>query len=747
MPSFIKFDNGLSLVEQQVKIKKQVSVKSAVNHIWIYDRSGSMCGDLSSLCKQLISLSKKIPKGDTFTLGWFSSKGDFNWILKGFKITDNTDYKFIEEAINKNSTTKNLTCFSEILADTKTVIDDLSVFSKVFSFSFFTDGYPVVNDYALEIKEIFEAIKNIKGKISSAMLIGYGSYYNKELMMQMSEKLGAILIHSSEVNEYSQNIVKLVKLSETCEEKQEIEPLFDNSDCISVFSVSEQGAIPLSIEEGKIYVSPEKNKPVNIYYLTKNEPNKKSWEKININELDFSSENSMVKAIYSSVLILCQQMKTNIAMEIMGVVGDKSIIDKLNNAFLVEEFGETENFISKAINDVSFRFCNGKDTSYLPKADAFCVYDALTILSNDGEAAFFPYHKDFNYEKTGVKSSEKDGYSKFEVDKTSKCPFSSLVWNESRLNLSVLTSIKGSIKLREIEGVKPKDAGLEENFSTFVYRNYMFINDGHTHIKKFYVCSSENTYKVFKNEGIVVDDDFKKSKTYAINLSSLPCINRSIIGDKIYAEDLCKNVLAEQRLKGEIKALKWLKDDVLEKIEGNEEKISTFSDFQNKFLKDNGINTDKGGSYAPPSEKSEPVDWYMAKTFDIKLKGIATLPTVKNVIEKIASGKTRTPAECLIESGINLWKTADIQFNFEKRSSNSTMHNANLIIGIKEWFDKVLGEKQTSLKEIRSKIQKTKMAVILGKKWFEEFKSREENELVVEGIKCVFELGEQKVGY
>jgi len=728
MPKYVQFDNDLVLVEQEIKTKKIVTKKEPVNHIWIYDRSGSMSWLLSELCNQLIDLSKKLPKGDSLTLGWFSGEGDFNWIFKGFRIIDNTDYKSLEAAIKKNSSSRNTTCFSEILTDTNTVVDDLFVISKTFSFNLFTDGYPVVSNYQREVDKIFAAIAKVKGKIHTAMLVGYGSYYNKELMAQMSEKLGAMLIHSSEIKDYTNHIVKLITLSGSCEPKEEIEPLVQNT--LAIFSINDQGVVILSVDGDKIFVAPEKGKSTMIYYLTTERPNKKSWDKVDISSIDFASSDSLARAIYASALVMSQQTKTDLAMEVIGKAGDKAVIDKLNNAFMVEEFGATEEFISKAVNDVSFRFTAGRDPAYLPKADAFCVYDALNLLTEDDKSAFFPYHEKFAYEKIGVSTSEKEGYSKFIADKTCKCPFNTLIWHESRLNLSVQTTVKGTIELKSVNGKTPAHIGFTNIYPTFVFRTYTFVKDGHTHTKVFYLTSSDATYKKFKNEGIVTDDDFKKSSVYAIDIGKLPAINRVLAGDHISGMELCKNVLKEQRLKGEIKALKWLKNNVLGE---KEEEPGTFTEEQAAFLRENGILVDRGGLYSPPTEKSDPVDFYMAKTFDIKLSGLASLPAVKKVIEKIASKKSRTPSESLIETGIILWDS--------KKSSLKDKAE------ITAWFEQTLKEKQKELRALRSSIQKIKMAVILGRKWFEEFTSRENCELTVDNVKCLFELGEEKVGY
>jgi len=729
MPKYLSLTNNLYLVEQELKKFNKIQKKEPNNYIWVYDRSGSMHYFLPDLCSQLIDLTKTLPKQSILSLGWFSSEGDFDWVFKGFKITETSDYAILEKSIRQHSSSRSTTCFSDILQDIDTVIKDLSVMSKTFSLSFFTDGYPVVSNYSNELNKIFNAIKKVKPCFKTVSIVAFGAYYNKELLSQMAEKFGAILIHSSSIKDYTRSINNLINLTENVDPKEEVEPLFQTT--LAIFTITDQGVVLLSPDDGKLYVSPSKGKPVKIYYLTTERPNTKSWDKIDISTIDFSSTDDPIsKAVYGAALVMSQQTKTDIAIEIIGKAGDKAIIDKLNNAFMVEEFGEAEGNISSAVVDVSARFTGGRDANYLPKADAFCVYDALNMLTEDPEAAFFPYHEKFAYEKIGVKSSEKDGYSKFSADKTSKCPFNTLVWHESRLNLSVQTSIKGTIELRDINGVTPDKMGFSKIYPTFVFRNYTFVKDGHTHTKIFYLTSSDASYKKFKNEGIVIDDDFKNSKVYAVDLGKLPAINRILAGDNISGIELCKNVIAEQKLKAEIKAYKWLKTDVL----GEEEiKTETFTQEQAAFLKENGILVDRGGVYSPPTDKADPVDFYMAKTFDIKLAGMASLPTVKKVMEKIASNKARTPVEALLEVAITNW----------------TSHKASLKDrkAISDWFETTTKEKQKELKKVRTGIQKTKMAVILGRKWFKEFTSRDNCELVVDNIKCGFELGEEKVGY
>ena len=154
-----------------------------------------------------------------------------------------------------------------MFSSTTTVPLGISSISKVFKLHFFTDGYPVVNNYQKELDSIFSAIKKIKGKIQAAMFVSYGYYFNKELISQMAEKLGAILIQSSMISEYSNTITKLVTLSENQDPKEKVEPIVSKP--LAVFNLSEQGVVVYGVDEdGNIYVNPSKGKSTVLYYLS-----------------------------------------------------------------------------------------------------------------------------------------------------------------------------------------------------------------------------------------------------------------------------------------------------------------------------------------------------------------------------------------------------------------------------------------------------------------------------------------------
>lgn len=713
MNKYIKISNDITLIQQPIKVNKKdiVKARKSINHIWIYDRSGSMSGDIKDLCRQMKTLSKGLPKGDTLTLGWFSGTNEYNFVVKGFKISDDSDYKSLERIIDSNSDTIGATCFSEILANTSKVIEDLKVFSDVYSLNFFTDGHPTVGNYNKEVEDIMKAIKAIKGSLKTAMLIGYGRYYNKELMGQMAEKLGAVLIHNTVMEEFTNSVSKLVSLTESSEDKVEVEVL--SKDNWAVFQVADEGVIITSVDEDKLSISPTKEVTY-VYYLSKESI--KATPMVNLDE-------ELVRAFYASTLVLNQLAKTDKALEVIGTIGDKYIIDKLYNAFTLEDHSVAEEVIKHTIYNRTLRGSTGIDTSYLPKEDAFCAVEALERLISDSEAYFYPTHESFSYKRASRETKTKEGYPKFNYVKNSKCPFNSLKWNATKLNLSVSTKIFGSINLNEVESKKASDVGFSEVYPTYVHRNYTFIKDGLINIKTFLVSTSADTFKFFQEKGIVgkIYDD----GTYELNFSSIPSINRAIANGKTSARELCELTLKSSTLEARRKVLKYFKDE-----EFPESKTSTnFTEEQSKFLEANGISL-KDGSFSPPSEQMPSVDQNIIKEFDIKFHSMSSLPSVSSVLDEIKANKNLKKSSSYIKEGID-W------FNSKKILVESFNENLK-----KEWYENTVKDLNKEISEINSKINQVKFAVILGKKWFDEFPSRADNNLVIDGNSFTFSLKE-----
>lgn len=732
---YVEVSNGLYLVQQEVpKGKTAKKVRPSINHIWMYDRSGSMCGVIHELCADLKVQVRTLPVGDTITLGWFSSEGgEFDFIFKGFKITDSADYKILENAIDKNNYTLGATCFSEILTDTDKVIKDLSSISENFSLMFFTDGHPVVRNYSREVESIFSAIEKIEGKLTSSLLIGYGHYYNKTFMADMASRLGAGLIHSENLHHFTVVLKEFLGDSRDCDPKIKVElpELKAGKKRTAVFSLNGKQISIYKEEDGSVNFTPSTKVKDFVYYLQDVIPT--GAEKVEFTDTNVTGKSKaveeIVKATYAASYILTQSTKTDKALEVLSCLGDKALINSVNNAFTNTEYGAAEEKIREAVFSPSKRFSDGRDTKYLPAADAFCLLDAVDVLMTDKEAKFYPYNEKFVYNRIGAEIKTKGDYPKFEPDRTTACNMSNLVWNSSKLNLSVLAQIHGTVKLKG----NAKKYGFAEDYPTWIYRTYTLVKDGFCNMASLPVSLSSASFKTLQSNGMIdTAEKYKEGEVYILNLNSVPVINRSIADGKTSAKDLCKKCFTEIELEAKIKALNHYKNQL--ESAGVTKVGSTLTTEQEAFLLESGIT--KNG-YNPPSEKGESKDYYMAKEFDIKIKGYSSLPKVDEVVSKtkeLATGKGKplTATAVLVNEGVKIVEA--------KTKDMDDKTKLAVLTGL------ILDHKK-QLTAVRSDIQRTKFAIILGKRWFDEFTSREENTLELDGKTFTIAVRETRVDY
>jgi len=68
---------------------------------------------------------------------------------------------------------------------------------------FLTDGYPVTSkNSSEEEKDTMIALEIIKDLVASSAFIGYGNYYNRDLMAKMAEITSGTLIHADQFSDY-----------------------------------------------------------------------------------------------------------------------------------------------------------------------------------------------------------------------------------------------------------------------------------------------------------------------------------------------------------------------------------------------------------------------------------------------------------------------------------------------------------------------------------------------------------------
>ena len=188
-----------------------------------------------------------------------------------------------------------------------------------------------------------------------------------------------------------------------------------------------------------------------------------------------------------------------------------------------------------------------------------------------------------------------------------------------------------------------------------------------------------------------------------------------------------KKVFEEIKLQAQLKVLNDSKKALEEKTSYVDVTFAGLTEEQTEYLKEKGIG--KNG-FSPTMETLEPVDFYYAKDFAIKVKSFSTLPSVSDTRKRIASGKMR-PSDEVMQLGIDLYDNSPVADQSDKIRL--------------AWVEEQVTALKSQLLEVRFDIQRTKFAIILGKKWFSEFESRDDSVLEVDGKTFTIKVEEKKI--
>ena len=314
----------------------------------------------------------------------------------------------------------------------------------------------------------------------------------------------------------------------------------------------------------------------------------------------------------------------------------------------------------------------------------------------------------------------KGDYPVFTASGDPVIPFNELVWNQTKLNLSVRAQIFGTVPLDR----NCTKYNLTKNHRTSIFRNYTLVKDGFANVVILPISASKATIKALQDHNMVTKDPTNKD-VYLVDLTAVPVMNRAIADGRTSAEALCADVLTEKQIQGEIKALKEIKN----RLEGDVSDVApNVVKGTDEYLESFGI---KKGLYNPPVEKEDPTDYYFAKEFKIKVKGISSLPAVSKVEEKLENNKSLTDSEALVAAGLDAFHASGVV------DQSDTVQLA--------WLGTKLDTLKKELNIVRRSIQETKFAILLGKQWFDEFDSRDDNTLTVKDKLFTIEVTEKQV--
>lgn len=613
---------GLYLNSQVVKPAREKSEKVAVipdnlNHLFIIDRSGSMYGLLRDLCNDIIRRVQELPENDSVTLAWFSGEGQYRFVLKGVVLNSDKARKSVIDTISGLMSTVGMTCFSEVLSETHEVLLDLKHLTGDFTLFFLTDGNPCVSNYSKEIASIETALRKLHGRLNYSAFVGYGDYYNKELMDKMAQYVGGSSFHSDSFKAIQEHIVTYIDVARSSAPAVE----YQVPGSIGAFHIKGKSIVMLDSEREKVCLTPNRWDKSTLYWFSYT----------NAAPTSVPTED-MIKGLYAGAVASSKADRLDVALDCLGVLCDYDAYCKLSNSFTASEIGEAEALINKRVY-----FAKSRPADLLKpmpvKANNYSMLDLLQDLASDGVEVVLS-HPDFQYKAIGVGAVQKPGYPTFKKKDDVRVPINSLVWNESRLNLSMSTRIPGTVDLG------PNTMGFaEKDYPTFIYRTYTLIKDGNKNVLKLPVVMDKATADKYRAKGVQVDDA-PGPEVYVLDLTHLPVINRSSLPVEFKAKDLAQLSTEELQLEARLKALKAKLDP-----EAGEKGQSITKD-QIDWLKTKGINAN---GFNPPREEVEAKDVYTAPVFEIGIKSFSSLPSINAVNAKLVSKKNLTPSEALLK--------------------------------------------------------------------------------------------------
>jgi Mg-chelatase subunit ChlD len=682
--------------------KREIAAAAApaivpTHHVVSVDISGSMYGVLSELRRHLKNkLASLVGPQDTVSLIGFSGRNECYLIADSCPINNGGDLKALHTAIDRFLQPTGLTGFKAPLEMTGAVIDRIKSRTPGGNFNMFflSDGYENQSPEA----DVLKACQNVASRVDTAAVIEYGYYANRKLLTQMAELLGGALVFAQDFQSYE---VALTNALGGKSSKKISLPLDYAASQGYAFAVLNDQVVSFVVENGAIAI-PES--VTEVAYFT------------NVtSDVQYKAQKADAIA-FASLIPLAQRMKTNDVFQVLGELGDISLVEGFASCFSKEDYNLFLAEVLGCVLDPAKRYVLGYSATAVPKDDAYTVLHMLDALTESEDNLFYPYHEAFAYERTTAARDAKEGTASFSVDDKSKgYPINGIVFNETRANVSVRVRVAGTVTL-------PADhpTELPDTVPSFIYRAYNIVKDGIVHTRELPVSLSKETFTKLKAEGIIPKSKrYKAGEVIVLKFPKLPVINRQMVKE-VTAADTFKLAVELQILKGAQKVF----NDYRKKIAPKESVASKalYGEAAVEYLKSVGV-TDFNG-FNPSSTKGEVTDHYIAKELKIAVKGLSSLPKVEEVETAIAGGKSLK---------INQFVMKDALVKLDAFMGSDIYKNAADKNGLIETW--IVGEQQAAVAKTRElivKMAQRKFAIIVGQVWFSDFSSLDEDTLEVD---------------
>ncbi len=724
------------------------------NHVVVIDCSGSMGGELPQIRDQL---KKKLPKllkeKDTISLVWFSGRTQFGTLLEAEPVATLADLKDVESAIDRWLRPVGLTGFKEPLESIPALVSKVAKKTpgSTFSLFFMSDGC----DNQWSRPDILKAVEAAGSCVSAATFVEYGYYADRPLLTQMAEKCGGAVIHAADFDRYAPTFEAAMQKRLTGAPRVEVKI---PGDVIGGFVYAFSGAdlLTFSVEAGAAQV-PEDTRE--IWFLSpvalgtlRTEPGGKP-------------DAAHGQAAYAALSLYAQRMKSDVVLALLKATGDVRFIRKFSGLFGKQKYSEFVDEARLAAIDPSLRLVQGYDPKLVPPDDAFTVLDLLHILSEDDGNRLLLEHESFRYNRIGratIDSSEvlneeeqkevDELSAKIAMERNAKkiaeyaarvaaitagkealkfepypapdgYPVSNLVFNEDRPNVSVQVRKPGKVDISGRVTPELKDL-LPKEIDTAITRNYTIIKDGLVNVQTLPVRITRETAKRLEPAcsqvpGLlgVLDVKRRSDGDFLIDLSKLPIINRKMVKD-VSAKSFFETCYELTRTQAAQKVYNSFVKELLpaKKAEGFAEK---YGDAAAAWLKDQGFQ-DYG--FNPKRTVAPTTDVYLSKELKVSLKGLSSVPSLKDYRAAVAKGKLNAGAALMKPTvdEVESFLSSDI---YTKAAAKEKVLEA--------WLEGQAKATRTRARELLYFVSQTTFTIVVGQIWFSEFSSLDENSMTI----------------
>lgn len=770
-----KISDGLYLVRQPISKAQKTEAKPVevlTNHVMVIDCSGSMYSESPKLREHIKSkLPKLMKEGDTLSVIAFSGRGECYVVIEGEPIATLKDLSDVNRQIDRWIRPMGLTGFKDPLEEASKLIAKLSKKNpNPFSLFFMSDGC----DNQWSRQEILKAVEKLSPSLAAATFVEYGYYADRPLLTQMAEKAGGALIFSDNFTKYAPLVEAAITKKVVGAKKIDVKV---EGDLVGgfAFALQDNEILTFSVENGATVTVPE-NLPEIVYLVPTGRGKGENKSQLSLQDIAGNlggnydgivggDDEKAIPSAYAAISLFAQRMNPDVVLALLKATADAALIDQFASCFGKPKYSEFQDATKAAAFDEKKRWTKGFDTNRVPRDDAFTVFDFLKLLQNDEENRVLLGHKAFQYNRIGrgrvdantrlsdaeqaelEQLTEELGKVKKDLSKTKEInakiaaltnkpeplkfveaqdgsgyTVDNLVYNEDRPNISIQIRKEGTVDLssRLPEEFKGKGLGkVPETFSTFCFRNYAIVKDGMVNVSKLPTKLSDSTRKALEDavkDGRLSKDFITTDQdgVSVAELGTLPVINRQMV-QSVSAKALFEKQWDLTKLQA---AQKVYNSYMKERFPGKKSEgfAALYGEEATKWLSEQGF-TDYSG-FNPKSVVAESTDVYMAKELVVKLKGYSSLPSLNDFKKQASKNKLNGPGE-LMKPFVE-----EVE-NFLLSDAYTKAANADEVF--RTWLQ---GKQKDATKKVRQnlfEISQLKMSIVVGQKWFTEFKSLDEN--------------------